>query len=115
MSTTSTSTTKTANQHVAATATSILTGESSDDSILNEVAQRLPDENHNEPRHPANNPSWWPTSHRRIPDYRQARYHPEWHELTDNSVIMPIVILVLFGGCHIISVGNLKKIWTGTD
>ncbi|RVX74925.1 hypothetical protein B0A52_01202 [Exophiala mesophila] len=50
------------------------------------------------------NPTWWPTDHRGMPNFRPARYHPEWHELTDDSTIMPIVILVLFGGCSIISV-----------
>ena len=50
------------------------------------------------------NPSWWPTNHRRIPDYRQPRYHPEWHELTDNSTTMSMIVVVLFAGCHIIAV-----------
>ncbi|KIW24670.1 uncharacterized protein PV07_10372 [Cladophialophora immunda] len=47
----------------------------------------------------ANNPAWWPTDHRRIPNYRQVRYHPEWHELSGNSLVADVFILVLFKGC----------------
>ena len=56
------------------------------------------------PQEPASNPSWWPTNHRQLPDYRPPQYHPEWRELTGNNAVMDAFVLVLFGGCHIISV-----------
>jgi hypothetical protein len=86
--------------------TSIHETNTADYQTLNETVQNPLVENHDEPRRPANNPAWWPTNHRRIPGYLPARYHPEWHELTDNSAIMSVVILVLFGGCHLIAVGE---------
>ena len=55
---------------------------------------------------PATNPPWWPTDHRRIPDYRQVQYHPEWHELSDNSLVADIFIYVLFKGCSLIAVSR---------
>lgn len=56
----------------------------------------------------ANNPPWWPTDHRRIPDYRQVQYHPEWHELSGGSFVVDMFILVLFKGCGLLSVSNTK-------
>ena len=54
---------------------------------------------------PANvNPAWWPTDHRRIPNYRQVQYHPEWHELSGNSTALDLFIFVLFKGCQLIAV-----------
>lgn len=88
---------------------SIFTGNTASDLIWNEIVQNLPVENSYEAQQPNKNPPWWPIDHRRIPNYRSARYHPEWNELTDNSAIMPLIILVLFGGCHLISVGNPLK------
>jgi hypothetical protein len=55
-------------------------------------------------RQPERNPAWWPTNHRWIPNYRQARYHPEWFELTEGSIIRTGVVVVLFAGCHLIAV-----------
>ena len=77
--------------------------------MWNEIGENPPVENYEESQRPTNNPSWWPTDHRRIPDHRPARVHPEWHELTGNSPIVDIVVMVLFGGCHLIAVGSAQK------
>lgn len=110
MSITAAASTTTAAQNEGSGAMTVLTGDNYNDPIFDGASQRLTVENHDEPRIPSHNPSWWPTAHRRMPDYRQARYHPEWHELTDNSSIMPMFVLVLFVGCHIISVGEYDRI-----
>lgn len=52
------------------------------------------------------NPSWWPTNHRRLPDYRAPRYNPEWRELTGNSTTMDLILVVFFGGCQIMAVSH---------
>ena len=52
----------------------------------------------------AANPVWWPIDHRRIPHYRQVQYHPEWHELSGNSMALDLFIFVLFRGCQLIAV-----------
>lgn len=51
------------------------------------------------------NPVWWPTQHRRIPNYRQARYHPQWNTLTDSSR-EAFMIDMMFRGCYLLSVGE---------
>ena len=52
------------------------------------------------------NPPWWPTDHRRMPDYRQVQYHPEWRELSGNSLIADAIIILLFRGCELLVVSN---------
>lgn len=99
----------TANRQRTARVTSVPRGNPTGGLVAHEIVQNPPAENYDGPRQPTNNPAWWPTDHRRVSDYRPARYHPEWNELTDDSTIMPIIILVLFGGCHLISVGSPKK------
>lgn len=50
-----------------------------------------------------NNPSWWPTDHRRIPNYRSPRYHPEWDRLT-SSTREYIMVTLMFRGCEVLRV-----------
>ena len=51
------------------------------------------------------NPSWWPTDHRRIPQYRPARFHPDWSGLTATRR-ESLTIVCLFVGCHLLSVST---------
>lgn len=97
-------TTITAIREETARAAGILTEHTTSDISLDESQQLQAVEYRDEARWSGSNPTWWPTDHRRMPDYRPARYHPEWHELTNNSAFMETVVLVLFGGCSIISV-----------
>jgi hypothetical protein len=53
-------------------------------------------------------PSWWPRDHRRIPDYRSARYHPEWDRLT-SSTREAIMVTMMFRGCEILRVSLGRK------
>lgn len=87
----------------------ILAEHTTGDISLDESRRLQAVEYRDEARRPGSNPTWWPTDHRRMPDYRPARYHPEWHELTNNSAVMETVVLVLFGGCSIISVRVLRQ------
>ena len=50
-----------------------------------------------------NNPSWWPTDHRRIPDYRPVHYHPEYYTLA-SSAREHFMVVMMFQGCHLLSV-----------
>jgi hypothetical protein len=59
---------------------------------------------HDESRPTVSNPTWWPTEHRRMPNFAAARYHPEWNELTGNNLFVDMFVVVLFAGCHVISV-----------
>ncbi|KPI36492.1 uncharacterized protein AB675_4434 [Cyphellophora attinorum] len=59
------------------------------------------------------NPSWWPTDHRRIPDYRSAGYHPEWDRLT-SSTREAVMVTMMFRGCEILRVSlGLKDLSDG--
>ena len=49
------------------------------------------------------NPPSWLTGHRRIPDFRAPRVHPEWRELTD-GLMETILISLLFRGCRLMQV-----------
>ena len=51
------------------------------------------------------NPTWWPTDHRRIPDYRPARYHPQWNRLT-SSTREAFMIVMMFRGCNVLRVSS---------
>jgi hypothetical protein len=50
-----------------------------------------------------NNPSWWPADHRRIPNYRPPRRHPQWQELT-SSIGEATTITLMFVGCQLLQV-----------
>jgi hypothetical protein len=49
------------------------------------------------------NPPSWLTGHRRIPDFRAPRVHPEWSELT-HGPRETILIGLLFRGCRLMQV-----------
>lgn len=49
------------------------------------------------------NPPGWLTGHRRIPDFRAPRVHPEWSELT-HGPRETILIGLLFRGCRLMQV-----------
>jgi hypothetical protein len=73
-------------------------------STLQEGAVPVPqtvEENHS--RSTSDNPEWWPTQHRRVPDYRRARFHPQWNSLTD-SMREAFMIDMMFRGCYLLSV-----------
>lgn len=55
------------------------------------------------------NPTWWPTDHRHVPDYRQVRYHPEWRALSGGSRAADVFIFVLFKGCGFLAVRTTKS------
>jgi hypothetical protein len=108
----------TANPQEAATtqasrATQISRENTTSGPIGNEIIQN-PNENQDELLRATNNPSWWPADHRRIPGYRPAHRHPEWNELTNNTIIQPVVVLVMFGGCHLLAVGDTKMFYLDT-
>ena len=62
------------------------------------------------------NPSWWPADHRRIPNYRPPRRHPQWPELT-SSTGEATTITLMFLGCHLLQVGfqPCYSLETGAD
>ena len=81
----------------------LLGGETAANTIHTGGLPSSADTGGNEPPRVTDNPSWWPTDHRRIPDYRPIRYHPEWTQLAD-SVRQNFMITVMFGGCHVLAV-----------
>lgn len=52
----------------------------------------------------SNNPPWWPTNHRNIPDHRAPRFHPEFWALTNNSVGEAVVVGLVFAGSQLLAV-----------
>lgn len=66
---------------------------------------QLHQEHHHDRPLTTNNPEWWPTQHRRIPDYRRARYNPQWYSLTDSSR-EAFMINMMFRGCYLLNVGR---------
>ena len=59
--------------------------------------------NHSDQQTTENNPGWWPTQHRRIPNFRRARYHTQWNSLTD-STREAFMINMMFRGCYLLNV-----------
>ena len=85
-------------------ATTLVADEGVVSSISHYGAVLTPHEaDHNSRQTIANNPEWWPTQHRRIPNYRQARYHSQWNSLTD-SAREAFMIDMMFRGCYLLNV-----------
>jgi hypothetical protein len=89
-------------------ATRFVTSLVGDEAVFQADTGSLPsdsDPNDSQAENPtASNPSWWPTDHRRIPDYHPARYHPEYYALANNSAREHFMVVMMFRGCHLLTV-----------
>ena len=87
-----------------ANAATMLLGAGDVDSGTSQYGTILSHQEHPHGQHPrSNNPDWWPTQHRRIPNYRQAHYNPRWSSLTDSSR-EAFMINMMFRGCYLLNV-----------
>ena len=76
------------------------------EDVLRYGAVRTPlNETDEHPETPTTNPSWWPTNHRRIPNYRPAQLHQQWSSLT-SSYGEAFMINLMFMGCRVLLVSR---------
>jgi hypothetical protein len=107
MSATTTTTTRERTLPHATRAASVFVGAEPVDQghSLRNVTNVYPPDPHSQQKRAEDNPRWWPTLHRRIPNYRRATVHPRWSSLTD-SLKEDFMINMMFLGCYLLNVSS---------